>query len=190
MPLSSAKSICRKSPTLWETGRRVNWHFSFRLGSGTMTCGNPLIYFTVTSASGKQKRKGLNIGLENVIHHQYGHRCMLTHFPSINAVEYIFFHCSVNQYDLNMEGELRIPFILAWNHQSCSFHKWFGHNFQLAIVAPHQRPHSTFNDLNRLCDWAMEFSLCQLHIYIWLITKAPHTNKCIHTATRNESIRI
>lgn len=50
IPLSSANSICKKSPTLWVTGRSANWHFSFRLGNGTTTCGNPRIYFTVTSA--------------------------------------------------------------------------------------------------------------------------------------------
>lgn len=41
MPLSSALSIWRKSPTLWETGRRINWHFSLRLGSGQTTFGSP-----------------------------------------------------------------------------------------------------------------------------------------------------
>lgn len=51
IPLSSANSICRKSPTLCDTGRSANWHFSFRLGNGTVTCGNPLIYLIVTSVN-------------------------------------------------------------------------------------------------------------------------------------------
>lgn len=52
MPLSSARSMSRKSPTLCETGRNVNWHFSLRLGSGTTTCGRPRTYLTVTSVRG------------------------------------------------------------------------------------------------------------------------------------------
>lgn len=55
MPRSSDNSICRKSPTLCETGRSANWHFSLRLGSGTVMCGSPLIYFTVTSVQMKKK---------------------------------------------------------------------------------------------------------------------------------------
>ena len=54
MPRSSSFIISRKSPTLCVTGRSVNWHFSLRLGSGTVTCGSPLIYLTVTSEN-KQK---------------------------------------------------------------------------------------------------------------------------------------
>lgn len=60
IPLSSASSICRKSPTLCDTGRSANWHFSFRLGSGTVTCGNPLIYLIVTSVERTKQENGTN----------------------------------------------------------------------------------------------------------------------------------
>lgn len=57
IPLSSANSICKKSPTLWVTGRSANWHFSFRLGNGTTTCGNPRIYFTVTIGERRREKR-------------------------------------------------------------------------------------------------------------------------------------
>lgn len=43
IPLSSAFSISRKSPTLCDTGRNTNWHFSWRLGSGQTMLGSPRI---------------------------------------------------------------------------------------------------------------------------------------------------
>lgn len=49
MPLSSARNIFKKSPTLCVMGRNANWHFSARLGNGTITWGRPRIYWTVTS---------------------------------------------------------------------------------------------------------------------------------------------
>lgn len=56
MPLSSARNIFRKSPTLCDTGLNANWHFSLRLGSGTTTCGRPRMYFTVTSMEREEKK--------------------------------------------------------------------------------------------------------------------------------------
>lgn len=48
MPRSSDRSISKKSPTQCVMGLRVNWHNSLRLGSGTVTCGRPYAYLTVT----------------------------------------------------------------------------------------------------------------------------------------------
>lgn len=48
MPRSSDRSMSKKSPTECVIGLSVNWHNSFRLGSGTVTCGRPYTYLTVT----------------------------------------------------------------------------------------------------------------------------------------------
>lgn len=74
IPLSSANSICRKSPTLWVTGRSANWHFSFRLGNGTTTCGNPRIYFTVTIGEKRKMRKGKKKFFDEnrLVNHHFG----------------------------------------------------------------------------------------------------------------------
>lgn len=55
MPRSSERSISKKSPTECVIGLSVNWHNSFRLGSGTVTCGNPYTYLTVTEMREREK---------------------------------------------------------------------------------------------------------------------------------------
>lgn len=91
IPLSSAKSICRKSPTLWDTGRSANWHFSFRLGNGTVTCGNPLMYLIVTSEKYRERKKISNINFPilnhfNVMRIKYNVELMrLDYWPSLSV---------------------------------------------------------------------------------------------------------
>jgi hypothetical protein len=48
--------MARKSPTVLLMGRSVNRHLSLRDGSGTVTCGRPLKYSTVTSVTTRKEK--------------------------------------------------------------------------------------------------------------------------------------
>lgn len=58
IPLSSALSICKKSPTVCVIGLNIKQHFSRREGSGTVMWGSPFLYSSLTSMSSSSETKG------------------------------------------------------------------------------------------------------------------------------------